>query len=110
LERVPVSRKSLFALGVALAIGSISPVAAPAHAHSYHGRYWACVTARPDAWLHLYGCRHHWCLVPVDRGRAFRVERQRGDYLLVRNLEIHGWIELDLLRFAPQAYCRAAGI
>jgi hypothetical protein len=105
-----VSRRSLFALGAAaLMIGSLSLVAGPAQAHS---RNRPCVTADHGAWLFAYRCyrqdRHCW--MPVRSGRAFRVVRQEGGYLLVRNLRRRGWIELNSVRFAPQAYCRAAGI
>jgi hypothetical protein len=92
-------------------IGSLS-LAAPAEAESYRRHYRACVTADHGAWLYAYRCyrqgRHCWR--PVRTGRAFRVVRQQGGYLLVRNLHSRGWIELNSVRFAPQAYCRAAGM
>jgi hypothetical protein len=105
-----VGRKTLFALGAAaLTIGSMISVAAPVHAET---DYQACVTVDHGAWLYAYRCyrqsRHCW--MPVHTGRAFRVVRQSGGYLLVRNLQARGWIELNSIRFAPQAYCRAAGI
>jgi hypothetical protein len=95
-------------------IGSLS-LAAPAHAESYdghHGHHRACVTAAHGAWLFPYRCYHRGrhCWRPVRNGRAFRVVRQEGGYLLVRNLQSRGWIELNSVRFAPQTYCRAAGI
>ena len=90
-------------------IGSLSLVAGPAQAHS---RNRPCVTADHGAWLFAYRCyrqgRHCWR--PVRSGRAFRVLRQEGGYLLVRNLQARGWIELNSVRFAPLEYCRAAGI
>ena len=77
-----------------------------AHAHYWPPYYQACVTARHHTWLYrCYGCRE-----PVNRGRAFRVERQHGGHLLVWNLEMHGWMPLGTLGLAPQSHCRAAGI
>jgi hypothetical protein len=122
-----VSRKSLFALGAAaLTIGSMTLVAAPSHAQSHYGHhhYRACVTADHGAWLFAQRCHRHGygygdgdgyghrrhCWRPVHSGRAFRVVRQSGGYLLVRNLQARGWIELNSLRVAPQEYCQAAGI
>ncbi|MFZ1102641.1 MAG: hypothetical protein WAN86_07345 [Hyphomicrobiaceae bacterium] len=107
-----MSRKSLFALGAAalmMMIGSLSWVAGPAQAHSRHR---ACVTADHGAWLFADRChrRSRHCWKPARKGRAFRVLRQEGGYLLVRNLQARGWIELHSVRFAPWAYCRAAGI
>jgi hypothetical protein len=120
-----VSRKSLFALGAAaaLTIGAITLVAAPSHAQSHYDHrhhYRACVTTDHGAWLFAvachgyghgdgYGHRRH-CWRPVHTGRAFRVVRQSGGYLLVRNLHARGWIELNSLRVAPQEYCQAAGL
>jgi hypothetical protein len=90
-------------------IGSLSPVGGPAQAHS---RLKACITADHGAWLFIDRCyrERHRCWRSVRKGRAFRVLRQEGGYLLVRNLRRRGWIELNSVRFAPQAYCRAAGI
>lgn len=105
-----MSRRSLFALGAAaLMIGSLSLVAGSAQAHNRHR---ACVTADHGAWLFAERCyRHrHRCWRPAHHGRAFRVLRQEGGYLLVRNHQARGWIELNSVRFAPLEYCRAAGI
>ncbi len=107
-----MSRRLLLALGAAALM--IAPIAgtasSSAHAHSYRAPYRACVTADQGAWLYAHRCHHHRCWVPVYSGRAFRVERQVGGYLLVQNLEARGWVELNSLRIAPQTYCRAAGI
>jgi hypothetical protein len=46
----------------------------------------------------------------VGWGRAFRVKGQSGRHLLVSNWEMEGWIDIGDLRFAPQKFCRAAGI
>jgi hypothetical protein len=91
-------------------IGSLSLVAGPAQAHS---RYRACVTADHGAWVFADRCYRQdrrRCWRPVRRGWAFRVLRQEGGYLLVRNRQARGWIELHSVRFAPLVYCRAAGI
>jgi hypothetical protein len=109
LTEPAVTRKSLFSLvAAALVTGSLS-LAAPTQAES---RYRACVTADYGAWLYAQTCYHkrRHCWRPVRTGRAFRVVRQQGGYLLVRNLQSRGWIELNSVRFAPQAYCRAAGL
>jgi hypothetical protein len=110
-----VSPKSLFALGAAaLTIASVAASAAPAYAEYEYDRvpYRACVAAGYGAWLFVYRCygRHNRCVLPVRSGLAFRVERQKGGYLLVHNLQTRGWIELSSLRLVPQAYCRAAGL
>lgn len=109
-EHAQVSRKLLITTGAAaLTIASIAASAPSVHARPY---YRACVTADYGAWLHrhrCYGSRYR-CLKPVRSGRAFRVLRQENGYLLVRNLQMRGWIELNSLRIAPQASCRAAGI
>jgi hypothetical protein len=111
VERALVSRRLLLAVGTAaLAIASIAASAAFAHAHSYRPYYRACVTADHGAWLYAPHCHRYRCWVPVHSGRAFRVVRQTGGYLLVRNLEMRGWVELNSLHIAPQEYCRAAGI
>jgi hypothetical protein len=114
VERAPVSRKSSLALGAAaLVIGATAFVATPSRAESDDDQYQACITAARGAWLFPVRCHHdygHRCARPVHHGRAFRVLRQKGGYLLVRNLQARGWIELNSVRFAPQAYCRAAGI
>lgn len=77
-----------------------------AYAHDRPPYYQACVTAKFHTWLH----RCDRCREPVNRGRAFRVERQHGGHLLVWNLEMHGWMRLGALTLAPQSYCYAAGI
>jgi hypothetical protein len=98
-----------------LAIGSVAVSTAHAHSDRPYYYYRACVTADYGAWLYASRCdREDYypdsCWVSVNPGRAFRVERQRGGYLRVRNLETRGWVELNSLRIAPQAYCRAAGL
>jgi hypothetical protein len=106
----------------AAVVASIASSATPADAH-YDRPYRACVVAEHGAWLHTHRCRGYGgygygygynegygCWEPVHRGRAFRVERQAGGYLLVWNLEQRGWAELYALSLAPQAFCRAAGI
>jgi hypothetical protein len=111
-----VYRRSLVAVGAtALAILLISAGAASAHDEDDHFPYRACITAKHGAWMFAMTCHHehhhHHCMRPVHRGLAFRVVGQKGGYLLVRNkLTGRGWIELNSVRFAPQAYCRAAGI
>jgi hypothetical protein len=113
MEYAPVSRRSLFALG-ATALTILSITATSVQAEHDHIPYRACVTAEHGAWLFAYRCyyhHHHRCMRPVRSGLAFRVIGQKGGYLLVRNnLRGRGWIELNSVRFAPQAYCRAAGI
>lgn len=90
--------------------GALS-LALPSQAQSHDGRHRACVTADHGAWLYADRCyRGHHCWRPVRYGRAFRVLRQQGGYLLVRNLQSRGWVELHSVRFAPKAFCRAAGI
>jgi hypothetical protein len=114
MERTPVSRRSLVALGAAaLTILSITAGTASAHDEDDQFPYRACITAKRGAWLFAVRCHHdhhHHCMRPVRRGLAFRVLGQKGGYLLVRNWRGRGWIELNSVRFAPQAYCRAAGI
>jgi hypothetical protein len=112
-----VSGKFLRVGAAAVAIGLVAISAANADSyhrhHQHHQQYYrACVTADYGVWL--YRCpRGEYpasCWVPVQSGRAFRVERQQGGYLLVRNHSARGWIELNSLRIAPQEYCRAAGL
>jgi hypothetical protein len=114
VERAPVSRKSFLTLSTAaLLLGAGAIAAAPANAESDDDHYRACITAARGAWLFRMRCYHdnyYHCARPVHRGRAFRVLGQKGGYLLVRNLQARGWIELNSVRFAPQSYCRAAGI
>lgn len=111
-----MSRRSLFALGAAaLAILSTTAGAASAHDEDVHiPPYRACITTEHGAWLFAETCRHyhhhHHCMRPVRSGLAFRVVGQKGGYLLVRNWRRRGWIELNSVRIAPQAYCRAAGL
>lgn len=110
-----MSRRSLFALGAAaLTILSITAGPVSAHDDDDHIPYRACITAKHGAWLFALRChhyhRHHHCMRPVRNGLAFRVMGQKGGYLLVRNWQRRGWIELNSVRFAPQDYCRAAGI
>jgi hypothetical protein len=114
MERASVSRQSFLPIAAAaLMIGATALVAAPAGADSRHHHYRACVTAAHGAWLFPFRCHHghgYRCAQPVRHGRAFRVTRQKGGYLLVRNLQARGWIELNSVHIAPQAFCRAAGI
>lgn len=89
-----------------LAVASAAAASTSAHAHYRPPYFQACVAAKFHTWLfRCEGCRE-----PVNRGRAFRVERQHGGHLLVWNLEMHGWVHLAALNLAPQSYCRAAGI
>jgi hypothetical protein len=110
-----MSPKSLFARwAAALTIASVAASAAPAYAEYEYDRvpYRACVAADYGAWLFVSRCHsyHNRCMLPVRSGLAFRVERQNGGYLLVHNMQMRGWIELNSLRIVPQAYCRAAGL
>jgi hypothetical protein len=77
-------------------------------AHAYYGvPYHGCVVVNSSTWLRTcYDCRWE----RVYKGRAFRVERQRGEYLQVWNLESEGWVRFWALSPAPHSYCRAAGI
>ena len=113
MERASVSRQFLPLGAAALIFGATTLVAAPARAESRHHPYRACITAADGAWLFPLRCHHgrgYRCAQPVRHGRAFRVTSQKGGYLLVRNLQARGWIELNSVRLAPQAFCRAAGI
>jgi hypothetical protein len=114
VERAPVSRKSFLTFSTAVLLAGAAAIApASAGGESDDDDYRACVTAARGAWLFKVRCYHgnyFRCARPVHRGRAFRVLDQNGGYLLVRNLQARGWIELNSVRFAPQSYCRAAGI
>ena len=55
-------------------------------------------------------CRDH---LPPDIRRKveLHLELERDDYTRWQKvLHARGWIELNSVGFAPQAYCRAAGI
>jgi hypothetical protein len=92
---------------------SIAPTASAGH--DYYG---ACVLAERGARLYsLYAnrwCDDCCCRRPAWRhvraGRAFRVEDQQGGYVLVSHREARGWIPYRHVRFAHEAFCRAAGM
>jgi hypothetical protein len=120
-----VNRRLLLALCVtALTTSALAWVSTPAYADSRGHYNRACVVAEYGARLRWCRhddcgrcrhddcgrCRRDDCDMSVGWGRAFRVKGQSGRHLLVSNWEMEGWIDIGDLRFAPQKFCRAAGI